>query len=130
MKADVNFIDNKDTCALHRGRIHGPSMVGLLLEAKANPNHQDIDPDFDPEFTSTTFGDHPEHRTPLHYCCLEGDLESARLLVQGRADLNIQDGQRKTPLHLAIEEDQVAIIDFLLQSKADVDLCSIESGMQ
>merc|ERR1719221_2212148 len=118
MKADVHACDKKKASALHRGCMHGPSMLRQLLEARANPNLQDIDPDYDPEFTSTTFGDKPEHRTPLHYCCLEGDIESARLLVQGRADLNIQDGQRKTPLHLAIDEDQVAIIDFLLHSRA------------
>jgi len=66
----------------------------------------------------------------LHYSCLGGDLESSKLLVQGRADLNIQDGQRKTPLHLAIDEEHFSIIDFLLQSRAAVDLCSLESGMK
>lgn len=130
MKADVNFVDKKERSALHRGSAHGLAMVRLLLEAKASPNHQDIDPDYNPSFSSRTFGDHPEHRTALHYCCLEGDLDSARLLVQSSADMNIQDGQLKTPLHLAIEEDQDALIDFLLQSRAAVDVCSLESGMK
>merc|ERR1712032_863050 len=57
-------------------------------------------------------------------------MGSGRLLVQGKADLNIQDGQRKTPLHLAIEEDHYDIIDFLLLSGAVVDVCSLESGMK
>eukprot|EP00931_Biecheleriopsis_adriatica_P097080 TRINITY_DN7083_c1_g1_i1.p1 TRINITY_DN7083_c1_g1~~TRINITY_DN7083_c1_g1_i1.p1 ORF type:complete len:317 (-),score=73.88 TRINITY_DN7083_c1_g1_i1:168-1118(-) len=130
MKAAVDTVDKKGKSGLHRACSCGPSMLGLLLAAKANPNLQDVDPDFDPNFTSTTFGDHPEHRTPLHYACLQGDLESSRLLVQRRADLNIQDGQRKTPLHLAIEEDHEIIIDFLLECGAAVDLCSLESGMK
>eukprot|EP00931_Biecheleriopsis_adriatica_P097081 TRINITY_DN7083_c1_g2_i1.p1 TRINITY_DN7083_c1_g2~~TRINITY_DN7083_c1_g2_i1.p1 ORF type:complete len:506 (-),score=70.28 TRINITY_DN7083_c1_g2_i1:19-1536(-) len=130
MKAAVNSADSKGTFALHRACSCGPSMLGLLLAAKANPNLQDVDPDFDPNLTSATFGDHPEHRTPLHYTCLEGDLESSRLLVQSGADMNIQDGQRKTPLHLAIEEDHEVIIDFLLQSGVAVDLCSLSSGMK
>eukprot|EP00931_Biecheleriopsis_adriatica_P097077 TRINITY_DN7083_c0_g1_i1.p1 TRINITY_DN7083_c0_g1~~TRINITY_DN7083_c0_g1_i1.p1 ORF type:complete len:492 (-),score=93.99 TRINITY_DN7083_c0_g1_i1:72-1433(-) len=130
MKASVDSVDKKGMCALHRACSCGPSMVGLLVAARANPNLQDIDPDFDPEFTSTTFGDHPEHRTPLHYSCLEGDLESARLLVQARADMNVQDGRRMSPLHLAIEENKDAVVDFLLKSGADVDLCSLTSGMK
>jgi len=130
MKADVNIIDNKNITALHRGYMYGAPMIKLLLNAKANPNFQDNDPDYDPEFTSTTFGDRQQHRTPMHYCCLEGDLGAARLLLKGKADLNIQDAQFKAPLHLAIEEDHGTVIDFLLESRADVDLCTLDSGMK
>lgn len=128
--ADVNIVDSKGKSTLHEAYIHGPAMVGLLLKAGANPNCQDTDPEFDPDFTSKTFGNRLQHRTPLHYCCHEGDLDSARLLIQGKADMNIQDAQFKTSLHLAIEEDNDPIIDVLLQSGADVNLCSIESGMK
>jgi len=130
MRAAVDYVDNKGQGALHRACSCGPAMMSLLLAAKADPNLQDTDPDFDLAFTSATFGDHPEHRTALHYSCLEGDLESAGLLVQARADLNIQDGQRKTPLHLAIEENHGLVIDLMLQSGSDVDMGCLESGLK
>eukprot|EP00440_Ansanella_granifera_P015539 gb/GFBE01016888.1/.p1 GENE.gb/GFBE01016888.1/~~gb/GFBE01016888.1/.p1 ORF type:complete len:381 (+),score=89.32 gb/GFBE01016888.1/:1-1143(+) len=130
MGAKVNMVDKSNASALHRGYIYGAPMISLLLKARADPNLQDNDPDFDPEFTSTTFGDRLQHRTPLHYCCLEGDLESAKLLVQGNADLDLQDAQFKSPLHLAIEEGNDHVIDFLLEAGAVPDLCSIESGMK
>jgi len=132
MQADVNIIDKNKSSALHRAcmyAMYGAPMITLLLEAQANPNLQDTDPDYDPEFTSTTFGNRLQHRTPLHYCCLEGEVGTARLLFHGNADLNIQDAQFKAPLHLAIEEDHDAVIDFLLESRADVDLCTLDSGM-
>lgn len=128
--ANPNVVDNQEVSALHEAYHHGAPMIGVLLKAGASPNHQDLNPDQDPDYSSTKFADRTEHRTPLHYCCCEGDLESAKLLIQGNADMNIQDGDYKTALHLAIEEDNDDVIDLLLQSGAAVDLCSIESGMK
>jgi ankyrin repeat protein len=130
MRADVNAVDGKNASAIHSACIHGVPMLELLLKSGANPNCQDNDPDYDELWTSKTFGDKVEHRTPLHYCCFEGDVEAARLLFQAKADLNIQDAQFKTPLHLAIEEGHDAVIVFLLQSGAAPDMCTLESGMK
>lgn len=130
MKADVNVATSKKQSVLHFAALHGSSTIQKLLDAKANPNVQDIDPDFDPEFTSKTFGDRLEHRTPLHYLCLEGDAEGVSMLIRSGAKLDIQDAQFKTPLHLAIEEGHSAIITSLLDAQADVNLGNIESGMQ
>lgn len=130
MGADANAVDEKKASALHRAYIHGTSMISLLVERQANPNFQDSNPDYDPRFTSKSFGDRLQHQTPMHYSCIDGNLEAARLLLQGRGDLNIQDAKFKAPLHLAIEEGHEAIIDFLLQSGAVVDLCTLESGKQ
>mmetsp|Transcript_26991 Transcript_26991/g.48794 ORF Transcript_26991/g.48794 Transcript_26991/m.48794 type:complete len:391 (-) Transcript_26991:349-1521(-) len=130
MGANVNAEDKTQSSALHRACSHGLPMIDLLLNARANPNVQDVDPEFDPEFTSTTFGDRLQHRTPLHYCCNKVNLESAKRLVKANADMNIQDAQYMTPLHLAIEEDEDEVIDFLLESGSAVDLCSIKSGMK
>lgn len=130
MGADVNVVDEKKASTLHRAYFHGTSMMSILLEKQANPNLQDYNPDYDPRFTSKSFGDYLQHRTPMHYCCCDGNLEVAELLFQGSADMNIQDSRFKAPLHLAIEEGHDAIIDFLLQSGAAVDLCSLDSGKQ
>jgi len=129
MKADVNVTDNFEMCPLHMAVPHGVAMMKILVNAKADLNWQDDDPNFDPQWTSKTFGDRPEHRTPLHYACLGGDAEAVSFLLKAGAELNIQDGQWKTPLHLAIEEGNTEIIDILLRHGPDVNLGNIESGM-
>mmetsp|Transcript_68262 Transcript_68262/g.121734 ORF Transcript_68262/g.121734 Transcript_68262/m.121734 type:complete len:381 (+) Transcript_68262:49-1191(+) len=128
MKADVNVVSSKKMSVLHFATT--PSMMQMVLDAKADPNVQDSDPDYDPEFKSKTFGDRLEHRTPLHYACVRGDAESVSALIKSGAKLDIADAQFNTPLHLAIEEEHAAIISTLLDSKADVNLGNQESGMQ
>jgi ankyrin repeat protein len=135
LKADVNMADAGNRCAIHLATqnvamvSNGSDIVRMLVEAGADLNCQDEDPDFDPEFTSKTFGDRPEHRTPLHYACSEGDVASAKVLVEAGADLNIQDGKMMTPLHLAIEEDHCDCIDLLLNAKANINLGNLSSGV-
>merc|ERR1711879_1008270 len=102
----------------------------LLVDAKADVNVQDTDPDYDPEFTSTTFGDRLEHRTPLHYACFNGDAEVAKVLLDANASIDVRDAQWKTPLHLAIDEDRDDCIDLLLGSGADMNLGNQSSGME
>merc|ERR1712232_406490 len=117
LKADVNIAAHNKTCAIHiaaQAISSGTDPLKLLVAAKADLNVQDADPDYDPEFTSTTFGDRLEHRTPLHYVCMEGDVAAATLLLQANAKIDIGDAQYKTPLHLAMEADQQDCIDVLL----------------
>jgi len=129
MKADVNLAANDKTRAIHIATEHGIDMLKLLVDGKADLNVQDEDPDFDPEFTSKTFGDRFEHRTPLHYLCSEGDTAAAKLLIGAGAKLDIQDAQLMTPLHLAIDAEQNDCIDLLLKSGADVNLGNYSSGV-
>eukprot|EP00746_Dinoflagellata_sp_MGD_P066900 gnl/MRDRNA2_/MRDRNA2_27654_c0_seq1.p1 gnl/MRDRNA2_/MRDRNA2_27654_c0~~gnl/MRDRNA2_/MRDRNA2_27654_c0_seq1.p1 ORF type:complete len:246 (+),score=65.00 gnl/MRDRNA2_/MRDRNA2_27654_c0_seq1:465-1202(+) len=133
MKADVSVADKEGTQALHISVQHNKELMNILLGAKADPNCRDKNPNYDPDFTSVTFGDRIEHRTPLHYCCAEGldeQMAMVPVLLQAKADLNAQDGEGKTPLHLAIEEDLDNAVDVLLESKADVNLGNLLSNMQ
>merc|ERR1719160_133787 len=133
MKADVTIADKNKAQALHMCVQHETELMNILLEAKADPNCRDNNPDYDPEFRSVSFGDRVEHRTPLHYCCAEGLEEQAKMvpiLIQAKADLDVQDGQGKTPLHLAIEEKHAEFVDILLRSKADVNLGNLSSNFQ
>lgn len=130
MSADVNTPGKRQQRPLHHAVFHGVDLARALLRARADPNVQDTDPEFDPEFTSTTFGDRLEHRTPLHYSCAAlGDAEMAALLIEAGARLDVQDSQLKAPLHLAIEEGHAEVIDTLLRARADVNLGNIESGL-
>mmetsp|Transcript_65002 Transcript_65002/g.123988 ORF Transcript_65002/g.123988 Transcript_65002/m.123988 type:complete len:471 (-) Transcript_65002:3-1415(-) len=134
LKADVNMHDKTHSTALHRAVLlpSAQAMVQKLCAAGADLNLQDLNPEYDPEFSSTTYRDiNPEiHRTPLHYSSEKGDVDTMRILTEHQADVNIQDGEMKTPLHLAIQEDHRTAIDLLLQSRADVHLSSLQSGMK
>lgn len=130
MKADPDVINNDNSSAIHMAVAQGKEIIQLLVDAKANLNCQDQDPDYDPEFTSTTFGDRLEHRTPLHYVCLEGDAESAKLLLEAKAEVDMRDAQYKTPLHLAIDEDKADCVDLLLRFGADMNLGNQSCGME
>jgi len=105
-------------------------MVQKLCAAGANLNFQDLNPEYDREFTSTTFGDHEMHRIPLHYSSELGDVNAMRILIEFKSDVNMQDGDMKTPLHLAIQENNDTVVDLLLQSGANVHLGSLQSGMK
>lgn len=134
MKADVNVAAADKTRAIHiaaQNVSQGIEPLQLLVTAKADLNVQDHDPDFDPEFTSTTFGDRVIHRTALHYVCMEGgDVEAAKLLLAAKANPDIGDARLKTPLHLAIEADEVDCIDALLSFGVDINVGNQSSGME
>eukprot|EP00930_Biecheleria_cincta_P106039 TRINITY_DN9925_c0_g1_i1.p1 TRINITY_DN9925_c0_g1~~TRINITY_DN9925_c0_g1_i1.p1 ORF type:complete len:384 (+),score=104.14 TRINITY_DN9925_c0_g1_i1:113-1264(+) len=132
MNADVNVAANDKTRAIHIAAKGNPSSIDsikLLINANADLNIQDHDPDYDPDFTSNTFGDRIVHRTALHYVCMEGDAAAAKLLLEAKADPDIGDAQYKTPLHLAMEADEMQIIDVLLSCGADMNAGNQSSGM-
>jgi len=128
MKADVDVAAKNQSRAVHLAVEQGTDILKLFVDAKADLNCQDRDPDHDPEFTSTTFGDRLEHRTPLHYACSNGDAEAANLLLEAKAKIDIQDAQWKTPLHLAIDESNDDCVDILLRFGADMNLGNQSSG--
>lgn len=133
MKADVDMTAARECRAVHMAAVLGESgrdVLKVLVDAKADLDCQDEDPDYDPEFTSTTFGDRIIHRTPLHYSCVEGDAASVEMLLQAKANANIQDAQFKTPLHVAMDEDQMSCIDVLLKHGANVNLGNQSTGME
>lgn len=59
--------------------------------------------------------------TPLMIAAREGDLESARVLVEAGADPNAVAGDGKTALALAIFNGNYEVASFLVDSKADVN---------
>jgi len=67
-----------------------------------------------------------EGYTPLHVAVTEGDdevnIEMCELLIEGGADVNLQDNSGNTPLILAILEFDLEMCKFLIESNADVNL--------
>jgi len=128
-KADLDIARKDQTRAIHIAVSHGAQLLKLLVDARADLNVQDRDPDYDPSFISTTFEDRLEHRTPLHHLCAAGDAAAAKLVLEAKAKVDIRDSQWKTALHLAIDEEQNDCIDLLLCFAADTNLGNQCSGM-
>eukprot|EP00746_Dinoflagellata_sp_MGD_P016975 gnl/MRDRNA2_/MRDRNA2_138656_c0_seq1.p1 gnl/MRDRNA2_/MRDRNA2_138656_c0~~gnl/MRDRNA2_/MRDRNA2_138656_c0_seq1.p1 ORF type:complete len:394 (+),score=80.90 gnl/MRDRNA2_/MRDRNA2_138656_c0_seq1:64-1245(+) len=133
MKADVNSATKEMVHPLHMATRHGAELMQIILEARADPNCQDHDPDYDPNFSSVSFANRIEHRTPLHHIAadnVDGFETMISVLMQAKANPEIHDAHGKTPLHLAIEEDNKSIIELLLLAKADVNARSVRSKME
>jgi cytohesin len=90
---------------LHVAILHqGDESTGLLetlLDDWANPNVPDA-----------------EGRTPLHWTVMEGDRESARLLLKNEADIDVSDDHGETPLHMAVEKGRLEFTEMLLDAGA------------
>jgi len=135
MGANASRVDNKRKSILHHAVDAGSpdtvvSTLKTLLSAKANPNVHDRDPDKDPDFSSTSFEEREEHRTPLHYCAEMNSVLGAAVLLEARADPNALDSHYKTPLHVAIDEQGSGeMVEMLLRSGADPNLGNAEAGM-
>jgi ankyrin repeat protein len=59
--------------------------------------------------------------TPLMFSAREGDVESARLLLEGGADVNAIAGDGKNALGVAIFNGNYAMASFLIERKSDVN---------
>ena len=64
-------------------------------------------------------------RTPLHYACLEGDIEEVKRLLEEDQEVNIMDYNGNTPLHYVCEckcdYDYLEIARLLLDYGADMN---------
>ena len=57
--------------------------------------------------------------TPLHYACINGHTEVARMLLDHGADVGARDQWGDTPLHLACEWCAYNTIEILIERGAD-----------
>ena len=82
----------------------GPEVVGLLLEAGADPDDD---------------ADNPARVRPLHAAAAARDGESLRLLLEAGADPNVRQQGAFTPLHAAAHADEPELARLLLEHGAD-----------
>src|SRR5687767_8454433 len=115
---DVNATETfQKTSALMWAAAEGHSeVVGLLLEAGANPNQQ-------AHVTSLTErynADHPTGGfTALMLAARNGDAETVRRLVAGGADVNRKNGDNASAAMIAIFNDRFDLAATLLELGAD-----------
>ena len=60
--------------------------------------------------------------TPLLYAARQNDLESAKILLDGKANVNLTSADGATPLLVAIMNEHYALAKFLLEQGADPNL--------
>jgi len=86
---------------------NGPQVVRMLIEAGADPNARDPD--------------QPSSETPLHWAASSDDVDVARALIDGGADVETPDGSIGTPLDNAIGYACWHVARLLVQRGARVD---------
>jgi ankyrin len=62
----------------------------------------------------------PGGLTPLHYAARDGRIETATILLDGGADINLVEANAITPLIMAIVNNRVAMARFLIDRGADI----------
>jgi ankyrin repeat protein len=53
----------------------------------------------------------------IHKSCMNGDIDTLKLLIESKADINIKNNYGDTPLHAAVEADNIEIVTLLLRQK-------------
>jgi hypothetical protein len=86
---------------------NGPQIVRMLIGARADPNARDPDK--------------PRSETPLHWAASSDDVDVARALIDGGADVETPDGSIGTPLDNAIGYACWHVARLLVQRGAKVD---------
>jgi uncharacterized protein len=86
---------------------NGPQVVRMLIEAGADPNARDPD--------------QPGSETPLHWAASSDDVDVARALIDGGADVEVPNGSIGTPLDNAIGYECWHVARLLVQRGARVD---------
>ena len=86
---------------------NGPKVVRMLIEAGADPNARG--------------SDQPSSETPLHWAASSDDVDVARALIDGGADVEAPNGSIGTPLDNAIGYGCWHVARLLVQRGAKVD---------
>ena len=107
---------------------HAP-VVKLLLERGADSRIRGFDRETRPPRLSAASSISPIPRggfTALMFTAREGDIESARLMLDAGVDINYGDVDNVTPLVAALMNKQYSLAKFLLERGADVNV--IDAG--
>eukprot|EP00928_Gymnodinium_smaydae_P061169 TRINITY_DN45321_c0_g1_i1.p1 TRINITY_DN45321_c0_g1~~TRINITY_DN45321_c0_g1_i1.p1 ORF type:complete len:476 (+),score=73.01 TRINITY_DN45321_c0_g1_i1:65-1492(+) len=109
------------------------NLVRNLLEARANVNAQNEDPDQDLDnFSSATFVgiEQREHRSALHYVAEANDAATCMQLIDARATVDLMDCSKMTPLDAALEAGSLQAVELLLMRSADPNRGNVRRGLQ
>ncbi len=133
--AKVNAVENwGGTTALMWAASEGhPDVAKLLIDAGADVNARSkfVGADHGRGFEGTTPSEAKPGQaaeefagglmTPLMFAAREGDIETAKLLIAAKAEVNAADGDGKDALGLAIFNGNYDLASYLIDSHADVN---------
>jgi ankyrin repeat protein len=128
--ADVNAVEIlQEQSALMWAASEGHvDVVGLLLDKGADPNLKARTTELT---TRSTRADYPSGGfTALHWAVRNGEEAVVRRLVEGKADLNITNGDGATPMMLAIVNDRFDLAAKLVALGADANDGSLYYAME
>jgi ankyrin repeat protein len=125
--ADVNARERYkgQTALMWAAAERHPPVVKLLLERGADWKIRGFDRETKPPKLSAASAISPIPRggfTALMFAAREGDLESARIMLDAGVDINHGDVDNVTPLVAAIMNKQYTLSTFLIERGADVNI--------
>ena len=103
-QAKLDLKDRDDKTIIHLAALHN--------------QHNVIKEILDLDFTPTDFmvNENDFHdNTPLHIACTEGFLDTVKVLIEHKAQVENKNEDEKTPFHLAAENGHVDVVDFILK---------------
>ena len=121
-----NFLIN----SAHAAIACGPEMLSIVLntepnnvkeEKAADPKKAHIPKRYVKKQVPLKENKEWNAHTPLHYACAQGEVESAKLLIDSGVNLNSITNYQRTPLHLAAENNHVDVIRLLISSGAEIN---------
>ena len=68
-------------------------------------------------------------KTPLYAAAFGGHVESAKLLIEAGANLEIADENGCTPLYVAVEEGHTAVVELLINAGANIEAANTYGNM-
>jgi ankyrin repeat protein len=125
--ADVNARENYkgQTALMWAASERHPAVVKLLLERGADWKVRSFDRETKPPKLSAASSISPIARggfTALSFAAREGDIESARVMLDGGVDINYGDIDNTSALTVAIMNKQYSFAKFLLDRGADINI--------
>ncbi|XP_071142366.1 uncharacterized protein [Mytilus edulis] len=114
--ADTCKYDWEDRTALHAARIAGnDNIVSMVTQHNSNVNLLKTCQTPDNTRNMLPFG-----WTPLYEACTRGDIKTIQSLIEGDADVNMENTDGKTPLVAACQQGNGQLIDMLLNEGAGI----------
>jgi len=107
-----------------RGRGAGGRAGGAPQQPAANPDAQNPDDDDAEVVVAGLVGGGGGGLTPLVFAAREGDIESAKLLIAAKADINQTTEYGWTPLLVAVNNRNYQLAKLLIDNGADVNLAN------
>lgn len=137
--ADINMVNTDQHTPLHVASLAGKAnIVELLLNRNADVDGVSITTGFDddqindPEillkkYTCVNRNESRRQTSPLHYACMKGHEEIAKLLLDRGANFNSKNSDGNTALHVAIIHNHVHIVELLLSRGVGISITNDDS---